>query len=191
MSILQIRNFSHFVPGYFFDLNMSSHLFLKIYVYLKNIPGILDRNDTSHISDSSSIGMFQLDETAENQPQSAYLFLKIYVYLKNIPGILDRNDTSHISDSSSIGMFQLDETAENNSYRVCWIRVPNTKTSRRAHQSQRKAPRTLCLSTCQLFFIILTFLLTSTDSGLTLFGRFIFPVVEPLPQYFQENLKSE
>ena len=60
-------------------------------------------------------------------------------------------------------MFRPDETAENNSYRVCWIRVPNTKTSRRAHQSQRKAPRTLCLSTCQLFFIILAFLLTAVD----------------------------
>ena len=45
-------------------------------MYLKNIPGILDRNDTSYISDSSSIGMFQLDETAENQPQSAPISAK-------------------------------------------------------------------------------------------------------------------
>ena len=76
MSIPQIRHFSHFVPRKFFRFKHVVVSFLKIYVYLKNIPGILDRNDTSYISDSSSIGMFQLDETAENQPQSAPISAK-------------------------------------------------------------------------------------------------------------------
>ena len=63
-------------PDNFFRFKHVVVSFLKIYVYLKNIPGILDRNDTSYISDSSSIGMFQLDETAENQPQSAPISAK-------------------------------------------------------------------------------------------------------------------
>ena len=64
-------------PDNFFDLNRHVVVsFLKIYVYLKNILGILDRNDTSYISDLSSIKMFQLDETAENQPQSAPISAK-------------------------------------------------------------------------------------------------------------------
>ena len=117
-------------------------------------------------------------------------FFKIIVYLKNIPGIIDRNDTSHISDSSSIGMFRLDETAENKSYRVCWIRVPNTKTSRRAHQSQRKAPRTLSL----YLLVILYYPCFPANlywQRIDLFGRLIFPSVEQLPQYFHENLKTK